>query len=152
MAETLAEPTATQFGNPLDRLLGYQLRRASSVMLADLSGRLADLQLTPTETSILLLIEANPEITQSEIGRVLGIHRANMAPLAANLVRRELIANSKVSGRARGLRLSPAGVEMVRQCWLRIETHEAQFLVGLGASERARLIELLKMVWQNRDD
>jgi DNA-binding MarR family transcriptional regulator len=73
--------------NPLEDLLGYQLRRASQAMLEDLVAALNDLDLRPTSVSALLLVGANPGITQSRIGQILAIERANMVPMTANLTR-----------------------------------------------------------------
>ena len=133
--------------NPLDNLLGYQLRRASFAMLADLSAAIANLDLRVTETSILLVIDANPDITQSEIGRILAIQRANMVPLAALLVRRKLIRRASTKGRAHALRLTPAGQALAEECRRRIATHEAKFLPDLSKSERIVLIRQLRAVW-----
>ena len=59
----------------------------------------------PSEASVLLVIEANPNISQSEIGRMLEIAGANMAPLISRLQKRELIERQSVDGRSHGLEL-----------------------------------------------
>jgi DNA-binding MarR family transcriptional regulator len=139
-----AEQTAV---NPLDHLLGYQLRRASFAMLADISAALANLDMRLTETSILLVIDANPDITQSEIGRILTIQRANMVPLAALLGRRKLIRRASTKGRAHALRLTPAGKALAEECRRRIAAHEAKFLPDISQSERTALIKQLRGIW-----
>ena len=60
---------------------GYLLRRASGVAMGRLGAELARLSLRPTEATVLLVIDANQKATQSEIGKLLDIARANMAPL-----------------------------------------------------------------------
>lgn len=135
------------FDNPLDGLLGYQLRRASTAILADLAHSLADLRLRPTEASVVLLIAANPSITQSEIGRILGIQRANMAPIAAMLTERGVIDRSRADGRSHPLRLSEAGRALSGEIHARIATHEARFLRDLPPTERAALVATLRQVW-----
>ncbi|RZM33077.1 MAG: MarR family transcriptional regulator, partial [Sphingomonas sp.] len=75
-------------GFSLDELIGYHLRRASNIMMADLTERLSVLCLTTTEASILVVLAAETAITQAEIGRRLSIKRANMAPIVAGLVAR----------------------------------------------------------------
>jgi len=47
--------------------------------------RLAALDLRPTEATVLLTIEANPNATLSGVGRLLEIASPNMAPLIARL-------------------------------------------------------------------
>lgn len=133
--------------NPLDALLGYQLRRASAAILADFARTLDDLSLRPTEASILILIGRNPGITQSELGRVLGIKRANMAPLAALLSDRALIDRTRPDGRSQGLRLTAAGEAVADDIRQRIVAHEARFLPELTPSDRAALVALVRRIW-----
>jgi DNA-binding MarR family transcriptional regulator len=133
--------------NPLDVLLGYQLRRASAAILADLTHALEEVALTPTEASVLLLIGYNPGITQSEIGRTLAIQRANMAPIAAMLTERGLLARSQADGRSQGLVLKRAGVALADRVRAIIAAHETKFLPELSDEERLALIGVLRRVW-----
>ncbi len=135
--------------NPLDELVGYQLRRASVVMFDDLAATLADLDLRPTSASILLLVGANPGITQSAIGRILQIERANMAPQAAMLTQRELVARTASDGRSQGLRLTTTGKAMATKVRARIATHEQRFIDGFSEAEKAALLRALRSVWQD---
>ena len=94
-------PTARK--DPLESLLGYHIRRLSVLVMADLSDALAPHQLSPADASILLSIGARPGVTQSAVGRSLGILRANMAPLVGALATRGLIARTRVDGRSQAL-------------------------------------------------
>jgi len=148
MSSALRLPSAdTPFTNPLDGLLGYQLRRASAVMLADLSETLADLDLTVTEVSILLQIDANPDITQSDIGRILAIKRANMAPMTAALQERGFLDRVAADGRSQSLRLTERGRTICNEVRDRISRHEARFLPDISPAEREALIEMLALIW-----
>ena len=69
--------------DPLTNYPGYLLRRASAAAMANLAKRLKKLNLSPTEATILNVIDANPNANQSDIGRLLDIARANMAPLVS---------------------------------------------------------------------
>jgi DNA-binding MarR family transcriptional regulator len=142
-----AAPENATPSNPLEQLLGYQLRRASQAMMADLGAGLSDLELRVTEMSVLMVIDENPDITQSEIGRVLAIQRANMVPLTTQLERRGLVRRGVTTGRAQALRLTPAGRALIRECRKRIAAHEARFLSGMPKSHRDALIQQLRMVW-----
>jgi DNA-binding MarR family transcriptional regulator len=68
--------------DPMSGYPGYLLRRASALAMARLAKRLKTLHLSPTDATVLSVIDANPNSKQSEIGRVLDIARANMAPLS----------------------------------------------------------------------
>ncbi|HEX8389607.1 MAG TPA: MarR family transcriptional regulator [Sphingomonas sp.] len=132
--------------DPLDELLGYQLRRASAVMMADLTRTLGSLELRATEASVVLAISTNPGATQSEIGRLLGIQRANMAPIVAMLMARDLIDRSASDGRSHQLSLSHEGAGLASQVADAIARHEARFLPDLGMRERGLLLEQLRAV------
>ncbi len=142
-----AAPESAAPSNPLEQLLGYQLRRASQAMMADLGAELVDLELKITEMSVLMVIDENPDITQSEIGRVLGIQRANMVPLTTQLERRGLIRKGVTTGRAQALRLTPAGRALMRECRKRVARHETRFLAGIPKAHRDLLMQQLRMVW-----
>lgn len=132
--------------DPLDGYLGYQLRRASAIFMADLANSLAPFALRPTEASALMVIGANPDSTQSDVGRLLGIQRANMAPLIAGLAGRHLIERDAIDGRSQALRLSAAGHETTTAIRAAIEAHEARFLTQLTPGQRQTLIDRLRGV------
>lgn len=147
MDQSLDVPPERVLDNPLEARLGYQLRRASAVILADLAAALEDLVIRPTEASVLTLIARNPGITQSEIGRVLAIKRANMAPIAALLGERDLIERSRPDGRSQGLNVTAAGAALACEIDRRIDRHEARFLPDLPAADRRALVTLVRRVW-----
>jgi DNA-binding MarR family transcriptional regulator len=132
--------------SPLDGLLGYQLRRASSAVMADFAQGLARIDLKPSEASVLLLIEDNPRATQSEIGRVLGIKRANMAPLVAALEKRELVERAPVDGRSQGLTLTAHGGQIALEARAVVHSNEAKFFGRLSTSQREQLFALLGLL------
>ncbi|WP_298282420.1 MarR family winged helix-turn-helix transcriptional regulator [Acidocella sp.] len=135
--------------NPLEGLLGYQLRRASVCMLADLASSLSDLELRVTEASVLMVLLENPSITQSEIGRTLDVQRANMVPLTTQLERRGLICRAAAVGRAQALRLTAEGEAIAKECQKRIEAHEARFLTRLPCPERDKLVAQIREIWED---
>lgn len=132
--------------NPLDELLGYRLRRASAVMMTDLARSLEPTGLRPTEASVLLAIAANPAVVQSEIGRALGIQRANMTPIVATLLARGLVDRSASDGRSKSLVLNEWGQALTREVKARIDTHEAQFMPELDADAKQLLLAQLRSV------
>ncbi|HEX5536421.1 MAG TPA: MarR family transcriptional regulator [Sphingobium sp.] len=136
----------------LDGLIGYHLRRASSCLMADLGERLSDLGLRTTEASILVTLSASSGITQSEIGRRLGIQRANMAPLIAGLVSRGLIVHGKMVGRTRPLTLSPAGQRLTRDALAQMDQHEEEFFGAMPAPAKDQLLTLLRGLWRDAGD
>lgn len=133
--------------DPLEDLPGYALRRASAAVMAKLAARLAALHLRPSEASVLLVIQANPGITQSEIGRLLDIARANMAPLTARLAARDLIVRESAGGRSHGLTLSDIGRRRARKAQRIVAELESELMDRVPLAQRAAFLRTLKALF-----
>ncbi len=145
----VTDAEAGRLADPLEDLLGYWLRRASGVMMADLGVSLAQAELRPTEATILILIRANPGLTQSDIGRVLGIARANMAPLMGGLLKRGFIQKARVDGRSHALTLTEDGMAKVDAAQAIIHAHEARFQSRLDGAILPSMIAVLRALVGN---
>lgn len=145
------EPSAA-LADPLANLLGYHVRRLSVRVMADLARSLAPLGLNPADASVLLMIDANPRITQSEVGKAIGVLRANMAPLVGALAERGLVEREPVDGRSNALRLSVQGAAACREVAALILAHEDRLFGALAASSRSRLLQELRSLWQAPTD
>jgi DNA-binding MarR family transcriptional regulator len=126
--------------NPLEERFGYQLRRASLTMMAELAVRMADLGLTITEASLLVLIRANPGANQTELSHTLAIKRANMVPLIAALEDRSLVQRRLADGRSHALQLTKAGAALAGKADLAMRAHEAQFLGQISRTAQRQML------------
>lgn len=142
----MAETSDDDFINPFEDHLGYLLRRASNAVMGELAQRLEAAGLKISEASILLLIEANPGTTQSELGRALGIKRSNMVPLSAGLLGQGLIERKRTDGRSQGLALTPAGTKACAAARRIMGEQEEHLLKRLGGSDRSAK-EALSLLW-----
>ena len=142
-----ATPKKRKLQNPLEANLGYQLRRAATHMQADLSHRIGELGLTMVEMSTLLVIEANPGVTQSDIGRMIAIKRANMAPLTAGLAARNLIVATPVDKRSNGLSLTSDGLAIVAQLHQCVAQNEAVLFTQIPEDQRGAVIATVRKIW-----
>src|SRR5690349_16743633 len=112
-----------------------------------LARELAPLDLRPSEASVLLVIDANANITQSEIGRMLEIAGANMAPLIGRLEKRELVDRQPVDGRSHGLALTAAGRALCGRARKVMTSHEENLLARIPAGQRAAFVAILQALW-----
>ena len=69
----------------LNSLAGYRLRQISNAFMSEFAAAMAGTGMRPVQVSILSVADENPGVRQGEIGRALGVARANMAPLMAEL-------------------------------------------------------------------
>jgi len=126
--------------------VGYTLRRAQAVVFADFSEALSDLKLRPVQYSVLLLVDQNPGTSQSSVSAALGIQKANIVAIIADLVDRRLVRRqrSPADGRSYSLDLSSAGKVLLSRASQLQSAHEAKLEAHIGASGRSRLLELLE--------
>lgn len=135
----------------LSDLVGYHLRRATNVAVADFIRAVGDTGMRQVLFGILSIVERNPDINQGAVGRSLGIKRANMVALITELVDGGLL-NRRVSAedrRAFALRLTAKGRRLYEDSLARIRAHEATLLSDFTAEERALLISMLSRIEAN---
>jgi DNA-binding MarR family transcriptional regulator len=114
-----------------------------------LARELAPLDLRPSEASVLVVIEANPNIKQSEIGRMLEIAGANMAPLVSRLEKRELVERQPVDGRSHGLVLTAAGRSLYLRTRKVMKAHEENLMSKIPPAQRAAFVSMLQALWES---
>lgn len=129
----------------LDALVGYHLRRASSVFATDFARAIAGTGMRQVLFGILSIINASPGINQGNVGRALGIQRANMVSLVNELVDRGLVLRAVAAEdrRAFALSLTRDGEAMIATCLDLIRAHEDRLLSDFSDADRAILIALL---------
>jgi DNA-binding MarR family transcriptional regulator len=132
--------------DPLPKLPGYALRRAANATAAELSARLAVTGLRQSDVSVLMLVDANPGVTASAIGRQLDIQRANMVPLLKRL--EGLIDRVPIDGKSQGLELTDAGRARLGEARKVVEAFEAELLARVPEEHRAHLLPALEALWR----
>lgn len=137
--------------DPLRDFPGYALRRASNASMSELTPKLAKLGLRVTEATVLIAILHNPRITQSEIGRMLGIASANIAPMIGRLDGRDLLKRIRVDGRSHGLELTEKGNELTEKAFAVVKKHEEKALAHIPPGMKDAFIEALGKMWAEDD-
>ena len=102
---------------PLTDYVGYALRRAQMAATTGYLEAMEGVDLRPTQFSVLILINANPGIRQTEVCAALGLQKANFVPLLNELQRRGLAVRKPGSPdrRASALHLTPHGEEVLQK-------------------------------------
>lgn len=137
----------------LQDLMGYHLKRAS---IFDLQGAVAAMESTGLRTvpaSVLLTIVEHPGISAAEICRMLGMQRANIVPILADLDKRGLFLREADPDDHRVQRLFPTrkGKEQSDTLLQMLSDHEDRMLARLSAGERKDLRRLLAKIWMEDD-
>lgn len=134
--------------DPLPSFPGYSLRRAANATGTELAARLATRGLRQSDISVLILIDENPGVTASAIGRAVDIQRANMVPLLNRLEDAGLIRRTAIDGKSRGLDLTDLGRERMIEGRKVVETFEAELLARIPPEHRAHLLPALEALWR----
>lgn len=128
--------------DPLTNALGYQLRRASVLIMSDLHTRLESLKLTITMASTLMVISENTGAKLIEIGQCLEVKRANITPIINDLEKRELLERI-IAGRSHALTLTQKGIAIVSEIRQAITASEQHYFGHLDDSARHHLQSIL---------
>ena len=151
MPEQLLPPDALQhedsglsFGVLRDSI-GFRLRRVQLAVMGEAIATLAPLGLRPAQFSILVLIDANPELPQSKLSAALGIRRPNFVAMLHELESRGLTRRRVSSGdrRINTLALTAEGRRLLLRASELHEAFESRLNERLRGGERADLARLL---------
>jgi DNA-binding MarR family transcriptional regulator len=129
----------------LPGLIGYNLRRAQTAVFQDFSESLKDCDITPGQFGVLILIEANAGLNQTQLGNAVGIDRSTVVAVIDRLEGRGLVLREPAPNdrRSYALRLSEQGQTLLAQARTKVAEHEARISQGLNMDEQKQLIGLL---------
>jgi DNA-binding MarR family transcriptional regulator len=130
----------------LDDHLGYFVRRLQVWVFQDFIRTLTPIDISPAQYSVLVVIAANPGLSQSDLADRLGIERARLVRLLDKLERRGLTQRlaSRSDRRSHALRLTHEGRRTLRQANVLAARHETQLVEKLGSERRKLLMSVLR--------
>jgi DNA-binding MarR family transcriptional regulator len=136
---------AIELGILNDRL-GYFVRRAQVWIFQDVMRDFAANDIRPAQYSVLVVIEANPGLSQSDIADLLGIERARLVRLLDRLERRGYTERrpSPNDRRSHALHLTREGRRALKRIDALAAGHEARVVEKIGPENRKILIEILR--------
>ena len=100
----------------------------------------------PARFTALVILQANPGISQSTLGEVLGTARSGAMLLTDWLEDRGFAERHHRAddGRAWGLHLTSKGQRLIGQLRRRVRSYDRRFARRIGAGERRELLRLLE--------
>ncbi len=130
----------------LNSHLGYFIRRAQVWVFQDFIRALKTLDISPAQYSVLLIIAANPGLSQSELARTLAIQRARLVRMLHRLDKRGLSRRlqSSSDGRTHALRLTPKGQETLRRAEALAAQHETRLIDKIGGEPYETMKKILR--------
>ena len=130
----------------LDNHLGYFLRRAQVAVFQDFIRTLAEIDISPAQYSVLVVIGANRGPSQADVADFLGIERARLVRMLDHLEKRGLTQRlpSPTDRRSHALHLTPNGQKALRRARALAGMHEARLVEQLGAARHELLLSGLR--------
>ena len=144
-AEAHEGPGRIDYG-PLDRRLGYVLRRAQLAVFRDFFAAFEAYDIRPGQYSILTIIEGNPGLKQGDVSEALGIKRANFVAMIDELERRGLVRRDSAPNdrRSYALMLTSAGKRLMGDLHAAADAHERGLTDRLGEAGTRRMLAGLR--------
>lgn len=145
MAEVETSSGAVPVDGPLADYIGYAMKRALSIVQADLSRVLGGFGLRAVSFSALSIVVAQPGLTQTQLADALQIERSNLVTILDELSGRGLIVRAPVAQdrRRHALMATPEGQALAQAATAAVEAHESALFAGLEPAERQELMRLL---------
>jgi DNA-binding MarR family transcriptional regulator len=130
----------------LEEQVGYWLRRAYQRHMAIFAGIMSDLDLTSMQFAALVKLRELRAVSQTELGRLIGIDRATISGVVARLKRRNLVQYKPdpLDKRSRIIALTPGGESVLAEAMQRIGRVTDQTLEPIEPAERENLRSILQ--------
>ena len=129
----------------LPTYVGYLLRRAQATIFREFERSLGDIGLTPGAFGLLMLIRANPGITQMDLANAFGIDKSTLTPVLnrlerGGLVRRKQMAHDR---RYNALYFEESQEDFFAGARTRVRNFEQSVANRLSPQEQSELVRLI---------
>ena len=130
----------------LEEQVGYWLRRAHQRHMGIFAAIMSDLDLTTVQFAALVKLRDMKAVTQTELGRLIGIDRATISGVVSRLEKRGLLQFKldPLDRRSRIVALTAAGEALLDQALQRTEQVGEDTLAPINEAERTALCEMLR--------
>lgn len=136
----------------LPDLVGYNLRCAHVALFQHFNRTVGASEISAPQFGTLLLIEANPGISQSAVAEALRFDRSTLVQIIDRLESRALVVRevSAHDRRSHALRLTADGTTLLAQLKQISAEHEAAMTDALDEAEKRQLIDLLTRIYTRK--
>jgi len=154
-APKISTTAAEELGSSdLEELIGYNLKRAYMIVQNDFRDALSGDNMSARVFSALSLTVRYPNITQSDLARMMGIERSGLVAIVDVLEDRKFLCRAAVQGDRRVQALVPtdAGRRAYARAIRMVRDHEDRLFSDMTDSEKHTLLSLLKKIRRMEED
>ncbi|MCK9382679.1 MAG: MarR family transcriptional regulator [Sulfuritalea sp.] len=122
---------------------------AQIALFRDFAQGLGEHDVTPGLFGALVIIEANPDLKQSDLARATHLDRSTVVTVIDNLERRGLVERRAAlhDRRANAIRLTAEGSALLRKLKRQVTQHESRLVRNFSDTEREMFLALLQKVF-----
>lgn len=123
----------THAANPLNKSLMHLLHRSGQIATEIFAHAAGDAGLTPRQYAVLLTVQRNEGLSQTDLVHHTGIDRSTLADIVRRLLKKGLLQRRRTrhDQRAYSIRLTDAGHEFLRVCGPKAVEAEKQLMDAL---------------------
>lgn len=138
------QPGAISYGI-LPDLIGYRVRIAQVAIFRDFCARVGDAEITPTLFGVLVLVDANPGMMQTQLANAMQLDRSSVVSILDKLEASDVLARvrSPDNRRSNALHLTDKGRQWLAQLLPQVRAHEQRLTSQLDPGELGTLRDLL---------
>lgn len=127
---------------------GHLLRRAQQYSFDLFSKEIGNSRLTPRQFAVLLTVQQNEGLSQTDLVKRTGIDRSTLADMISRLINRKLLSRTrtKADARANSVKITAAGAKELSSHAAKVRTAEAKIMGPLAASKRKDFMAALKAI------
>lgn len=137
-------------------LPGHLIRRLQQIQAALFSARMAEagLDLTSVQYAAMVILDEKPGIDQATLAGLIGYDRVTIGGVLDRLVQKGILQReiNPTDRRARILRLSPAGREVLKSAKPWVDLVQTDITDSLTDSERRTFLTLLQKITKAEND
>lgn len=151
MAESSPRKTGRKGGSDgfaLAQSPAHLLRRAQQYAFDLYAKEVGSEELTPRQFTVLLTVDQNEGLSQTDLVRLTGIDRSTLADMISRLLKRDLLVRKRTESdaRANAVRITAAGRKALRSVSAAVARAESHILDPLPARKRAEFMKLLSLI------
>ena len=141
------KPRSAQ-GFDLNEAPGHLLRRAQQYAFDLYSQEVGGGELTPRQFAVLITVEQNEGLSQTELVRKTGIDRSTLADMISRLLKRNLLARQRTEtdARANAVSITPEGRRALQSVLPNVAKAEERIMKTLPASMQSNFIKALHVI------
>lgn len=127
---------------------GHLLRRAQQFVFDLYTQHVGSDELTPRQFAVLITVEQNEGLSQTDLVRLTGIDRSTLADMISRLIKRDLLTRKRTESdaRANAVRISAAGRRALKSVTAAVAKAESHVLDPLPAAKRGEFLRHLALI------